>query len=323
LERLTCLVVPAPGEPFLIVPALELPSAQAIDGLDIELVPYAETDDAYAMVANRLAGPVSRVAVDNHMWADKVMAFKRVLPQADQCLAAIVLSDLRMHKAPEEVDALRRAANAIDDVHRHMSDWLRKGRTERQVAADLRDAMISAGHASAEFAIVASGPNAASPHHDASDRIIGPGDPVVVDIGGTMPDGYCSDCTRTYTIGEPAPDFVALYQVLHRAQSAQTDAVRPGITAAQLDAVGRDIIAEAGYGTHFTHRTGHGIGLDVHEEPYIVAGSPQVLEPGMTFSVEPGIYVPDRHGARIEDIVVCTRDGGERLNVTERGLTAL
>jgi Xaa-Pro aminopeptidase len=322
LERLTCLVVPAAGEPFLMVPALELASAQTTEGLDVELVTYAETDDAYALVANRLTRSVIRVAVDNHMWAEKVMAFRRVLPHADQCLAATVLRDLRMRKTPDEVDALRRAGAAIDDVHQHMGDWLRPGRTERQVAVDLRDAMIVAGHATAEFAIVASGPNAASPHHDASDRVIGSGEPVVVDIGGTMPDGYCSDSTRTYMIGEPAPDFMALYEVLLRAQAAQTEAVRPGITAGQLDAVGRNIIDAAGYGPYFIHRTGHGIGLDVHEEPYIVAGSQQVLEPGMTFSVEPGIYLPGSYGARIEDIVACTADGGERLNVTERELKA-
>jgi Xaa-Pro aminopeptidase len=323
LERLTCLVVPVADEPFLVVPALELASAQATDGLDVEVVAYAETDDAYALVAARLPGTVGRAAVDNHMWAEKVMALRRVLPDAEQCLAATVLRDLRMRKVPAEVDALRRAAAAIDAVHRQLGDWLRPGRTERQVSADLKDAMISTGHATAEFAIVASGPNAASPHHDASERIIGPGEPVVVDIGGIMPDGYCSDSTRTYIVGEPAPEFVALYEVLLHAQRAQTDAVRPGITAGQLDAVGRDLITEAGYGQYFIHRTGHGIGLEVHEEPYIVAGSALALEPGMAFSIEPGIYLPGRHGARIEDIVVCTAEGGERLNLTDRGLTVL
>jgi Xaa-Pro aminopeptidase len=146
---------------------------------------------------------------------------------------------------------------------------------------------------------------------------------VVVDIGGTTPDGYCSDSTRTYAVGEPPREFRELYEVLLAAQSAQTDAVRPGITAEQLDAVGRDRIAAAGYGEHFIHRTGHGIGLETHEEPYIVAGSARVLEPGMAFSVEPGIYLPGRFGARIEDIAVCTEDGGERLNLTGRDLVVL
>jgi Xaa-Pro aminopeptidase len=204
-----------------------------------------------------------------------------------------------------------------------MGQWLRAGRTEREVAHDIKEAIVAAGHESADFAIVASGPNGASPHHEVSDRVIRSGDPVVVDIGGTMADGYCSDSTRTYAVGEPESDFARYYEVLLRAQVTQVDAVRPGITAEQLDAVGRDIIAEAGYGEYFVHRTGHGIGLEGHEEPYIVSGSGQVLEPGMTFSIEPGIYLPGRHGARIEDIVVCTENGGERLNVTDRELAIL
>jgi Xaa-Pro aminopeptidase len=323
LERLTCLVVPSSGEPFLVVPVLELPAAQAVPGLDVELVAYAETDDAYGLVAARLPAGTGRVAVDNHMWAEKLYAFRRALPGAEADLAGEVLADLRMRKTPDEVESLRRAGAAIDEVHRHMGDWLRAGRTEREVAADIADAILAAGHATAEFVIVGSGPNGASPHHDVSDRTIEPGDPVVVDIGGRMADGYCSDCTRTYAVGEPPAEFLAYYDVLRRAQLAQTDAVRPGIAAEDLDAIGRDIIAEAGYGEYFIHRTGHGIGLEVHEEPYIVSGSRRPLEPGMAFSVEPGIYLPGRHGARIEDIVVCTEDGGERLNRAERDLVVL
>jgi Xaa-Pro aminopeptidase len=323
LERLTCLVVPAAGEPFLVVPALERPAAQAVPGLDVELVSYGETDDAYALVAARLAGGTTRVAVDNHMWAEKLLAFRRALPGADPSLAGAVLADLRMRKSPEEVASLRRAGAAIDEVHRRMGEWLRPGRTEREVAADIADAILAAGHATAEFVIVGSGPNGASPHHDVSDRTIEAGDPVVVDIGGRMADGYCSDCTRTYAVGEPPAEFAAYYEVLLRAQRTQTEAVRPGITAHDLDAIGRDIITEAGFGEYFIHRTGHGIGLEVHEEPYIVAGSDRPLEPGMAFSVEPGIYLAGRHGARIEDIVVCTADGGERLNRADRDLVIL
>jgi Xaa-Pro aminopeptidase len=323
LERLTCLVVPAGDEPFLVVPRLELPAAQAVPGLDVELVAWAETDDPYALVAGRLPRAATRIAVDNHMWAEKVLALRTALPDAEQGLAGAVLADLRMRKSPREVEALRRAGAAIDAVHARMGEWLRVGRTEREVAADILDAIVAAGHATAEFAIVASGPNGASPHHEVSDRVIQAGDPVVVDIGGRMPDGYCSDCTRTYAVGEPPADFRAYYDVLLAAQRRQTDAVRPGIRAEELDAVGRDLIAEAGYGEYFIHRTGHGIGLEVHEEPYIVAGSDRPLEPGMAFSVEPGIYLPGRHGARIEDIVVCVDGGGERLNRADRDLVVL
>ncbi|GIH06254.1 dipeptidase [Rhizocola hellebori] len=323
LERLTCLVIPASGEPFLVVPLLEKPAALAVGGLDIEVVAHRETDDAYALVASRLPGGVKRIGLDNHMWAEKVLAFRRAMPGAEQQLAGDVLRELRMRKTPAEVESLRRAGAAIDRVHEQMGQWLRAGRTEREVAHDIKEAIVAAGHETADFAIVASGPNGASPHHEVSDRVIADGDPVVVDIGGTMADGYCSDSTRTYAVGEPEADFARYYEVLLRAQVTQVDAVRPGITAEQLDAVGRDIIAEAGYGDYFVHRTGHGIGLEGHEEPYIVAGSKQVLEPGMTFSIEPGIYLPGRHGARIEDIVVCTEEGGERLNVSSRKLAIL
>ncbi|MGC1214498.1 MAG: M24 family metallopeptidase, partial [Micromonospora sp.] len=196
--------------------------------------------------------------------------------------------------------------------------------TEAQVATDIAAAIRAAGHVTVDFVIVAAGPNGASPHHGTSDRPIGAGEPVVVDIGGTMPSGYRSDCTRTYVSGGAAPaEFTDYYAVLHEAQRAAVAAVRPGVTAEAVDAVARDIIAAAGYGDAFLHRTGHGIGLDGHEEPYVVAGNPRPLEGGMAFSIEPGIYLSGRHGARIEDIVVCTTDGVQRLNTTPTELIAL
>ncbi|MDX3096079.1 Xaa-Pro peptidase family protein [Streptomyces sp. ME19-03-3] len=324
-ERLVCLALPVLGEPFLVVPHLERPGAEAspLGALGVDVVGWGETEDPYALVARRLPRGTARVAVDNHMWAEKVLAFRAALPDAEQSLAGDVLRELRMRKSPAETEALRRAAGAIDRVHRRMGEWLRSGRTEREVARDVAEAVLEAGHATVDFVIVASGPNGASPHHEVSDRMIRDGDPVVVDIGGTTREGYCSDSTRTYAVGEPPAAFQEMYEVLRRAQHAQTSAVRPGITAEELDAVGRDIIAAAGYGEHFIHRTGHGIGLETHEEPYIVAGSSRPLEPGMAFSVEPGIYLPDRFGARIEDIAVCTPDGGERLNQTTRDLVVL
>ncbi|MDX3077149.1 Xaa-Pro peptidase family protein [Streptomyces sp. MI02-7b] len=326
-ERLVCLVLPVLGEPFLVVPELEKPGAEIspLGGLGVEIVGWAETEDPYALVARRLprTGGGGRVAVDNHMWAEKVLALRAALPDAEQSLAGEVLRELRMRKTPAEIDALRRAAAAIDRVHRRIGEWVTAGRTEREAARDIAEAVLEAGHTTVDFVIVASGPNGASPHHEVSDRVIRTGDPVVVDIGGTTQEGYCSDSTRTYSVGEPPAEFREMYEVLLSAQHAQTLAVRPGVTAEQLDAVGRDIIAAAGYGEHFIHRTGHGIGLETHEEPYIVAGSTRPLEPGMAFSIEPGIYLPGRFGARIEDIAVCTADGGERLNQTARELVVL
>ncbi|MFG2780023.1 M24 family metallopeptidase [Streptomyces prunicolor] len=325
LERLTCLVLPTDSDPFLLVPALEELAAQASPAgdLGIEITGWDETDDPYALVAARLPAHTARVGVDNRMWAEKTIAFRTQLPDVRQELAGEVLNGLRMRKTPQEAAALRRAGAAIDRVHSRMGEWLRAGRTEREVGRDIADAIIAEGHVRVDFVIVGSGPNSASPHHELSDRTIRAGDPVVVDIGGTTLDGYCSDSTRVYTLGEPPAEFRRLHDVLLSAQRAQTDAVRPGITAGQLDAVGRDFITDAGYGPHFIHRTGHGIGLETHEEPYIVAGNPLPLAPGMAFSVEPGIYLPGRYGARIEDIVICTEEGGERLNRTPRDLVVL
>ncbi|MEQ4206601.1 Xaa-Pro peptidase family protein [Actinopolymorpha sp. B9G3] len=325
LERLTCLVLPVEGTPTLVVPALEHPAAEASSASDLglDLVPWQETEDAYALVAKLLPG-VNRVAVDDHMWAEKVLAFRVALPGAEQSLAGEILRELRMRKSAAEVEALRAAGAAIDRVHARIAEWLRPGRTESQVGRDIYDAILAEGHVQVDFVIVGSGPNSASPHHELSDRVIERGDPVVVDIGGTTQAGYCSDETRTYIAGGEAPEeFRDYYDVLQRAQAAACAHVRPGVTAESVDVVARDIITAAGYGPAFIHRTGHGIGMQGHEDPYIVAGNTVVLEPGMAFSVEPGIYLERRHGARIEDIVVVTDDGYDSLNLRPRELEVI
>ena len=320
LERLTCLGIPSAGDPFLVVPRLELPAAKVSPAgrIGLELIAWDEADDPYALVATRLGEP-GLVGLSDRMWALMALRFRDVLPGARQDLASRALAPLRSVKSPVEVDALREAGQAIDRVHAQVPGWLRPGRTELEVAADISEAILAEGHASVDFAIVASGPNGASPHHSAGDRVLAPGDPVVVDIGGTMPSGYCSDCTRTYVIGEPPEDFAAYYEVLRRAQEAACAIVAPGVSAEEVDATARRPITAAGYGQFFVHRTGHGIGLESHEDPYIVAGNTEPLRAGNAFSVEPGIY-PGAHGARIEDIVVVTEAGGERLNTVSRDL---
>jgi len=319
-ERLTCLAVPAAGPAFLVVPRLELASAQASPaaGMNLEFVVWDETDDPYQAVARRLGGPAT-VGLAGQMWAMMVLRFRDAMPGARQALAGAALRRLRIRKTPAEIAALAEAGAAIDRVHARVPQWLRPGRTERAAAADIGSAIMAEGHARVDFVIVGSGPNAAKPHHEPSDRVLSQGDAVVVDIGGTMPSGYCSDCTRTYAIGAVPPDMARYYKVLREAQQAACAAVRPGIRAEAVDAVARDAITAAGHGAHFTHRTGHGIGLETHEDPYIVAGNAEELEPGMAFSVEPGIY-PGPDGARIEDIVACTADGHRRLNNASRDL---
>jgi Xaa-Pro aminopeptidase len=325
LERLTALIVPATGDPTLVVPVLEQPEAErspaALAGMAITT--HEETDDAYALAA-QLIGPVETLAVDDHMWAARVFTLAATLSDVTLRAAGHILSDSRMRKGSDEVASLRQAAAAIDRVHQRMGEFLKVGRTERQIAATIATAMLEEGHATADFVIVGSGPNGASPHHSVSDRVVERGDTVVVDIGGSTPDGYCSDSTRTYAVGvEPGEDVTVYYQVLLDAQRAQCDYAKPGVTAESVDRVGRAVISDGGYGDYFVHRTGHGIGLETHEQPYIVEGNALLLEPGMAFSIEPGIYLPGRHGARIEDIVVTTDDGIERLNTTSRELTVV
>ena len=325
LERLTCLAVPADRDPFLLVPALELKAAQAspAGALNLEIVTWEETEHPFAMIKSAVGDPRS-VALSDRMWALHVLQFSSVFPGAEQRLASTVLSPLRIRKSAAEVAALKAAGEAIDRVHAQVPGWLRPGLTERQVGAKIAEAILAEGHVQVDFVIVGSGPNAASPHHEVSDRVIADGDVVVVDIGGTMPSGYCSDCTRTYAVGHAPDDFMKYYHVLYDAQEAATVSVRPGVTAESVDRTAREIITDAGYGQWFIHRTGHGIGLESHEDPYIVEGNTTPLEPGMAFSIEPGIY-PGPHGARIEDIVVCadpasTGAGYQRMNNAPRDL---
>ncbi|HVV07675.1 Xaa-Pro peptidase family protein [Amycolatopsis sp.] len=325
-ERLTALVLPAgDGAPALVVPKLEAPGYAHVpaDELGIEIVTWVDGEDPYRMVAARLGRP-GRVAVSDNTAALHVLAFRDALGDAEQTLAGPVVRELRMRKDPAEIAALRAAGEAIDRVHARMGEWLRPGRTEAEVGADITAAIVEEGHTHADFVIVGSGPNGASPHHDVSARVIEPGDVVVIDIGGPIASGYNSDSTRTYSVGEPRDaDVTDTYAVLQRAQQAAVQAVRPGATAEQIDAAAREIITDAGFGEYFIHRTGHGIGLDVHEEPYIVGGNTLPLEAGMAFSVEPGIYQPGRWGARIEDIVVVTDTGVDPLNNRPHDLVVL
>ncbi|MGH3518692.1 MAG: M24 family metallopeptidase [Haloechinothrix sp.] len=319
-ERLTTLMIPAgDATPVLVLPKLEAPGYADVptEELGVEMVTWVDGDDPYQLVADLVGrgGTPARVAVSDATIALHVLNLRTAIPAAEQVLAGPIMRELRMRKDAAEIAALRTAGAAIDRVHARVPEFLRAGRTEAEVGADIAAAIVEEGHTAAEFVIVGSGPNGASPHHDVSDRIIQRGDVVVVDIGGPIPEGYNSDCTRTYAVGEPRDaDVRSTYAVLQQAQRAAVAAVRPGATAQEIDAAARDLITAAGFGEFFIHRTGHGIGLDVHEEPYLMSGNDLLLEPGVAFSVEPGIYQAGRWGARIEDIVVVTADGVEALN---------
>ncbi len=321
LERPTLLVVPAEGRPLLVVPRLEEPRARADASLEgVDLRSYAETDDPFAAVVAAVSG-TGDVAVGDRLWSATTLGLQARLPGRVRVPASVVTGPLRARKDPDELAALREAAAAIDAVHRRVPDVLRRGRSEAEVAADLA-ALIREDHDEVAFVIVASGPNAASPHHEPGPRRLADGDAVVVDIGGTVR-GYHSDMTRTYHLGPPPPVTAAAYAALEAAQAAGVTAVRPGVAAEDVDRAARDVMVAAGLGDAFLHRTGHGIGLEVHEAPWIVAGDRTVLAPGMTFSVEPGYYLEGRTGARIEDIVAVTDAGVEVLNREPRGLVVL
>jgi Xaa-Pro aminopeptidase len=328
LERLTMLVLPARGDAALVVPELEAPLAiEHLGDLDLEVRAWREQDDPVALVRGWLeaAGAASgRLAIGDQLWSGFLLRLQAALPGAGFTLASTVTRPLRRVKDAAEVEALAAVAAAIDRVVDGLDAVRWAGRSEREVARELDDA-IRAEHDETLFVIVGAGPGSASPHHQPGERVIRPGDPVVVDIGGRL-GGYCSDTTRTLVVGEPPAEFLELYEVLQVAQRAGCEAAVEGAQAMAVDAACRDLIAAAGYGDHFIHRTGHGIGLEEHEEPYMVAGATERLVPGMTFSIEPGIYLPNRFGARIEDIVVCqpaadaSEPGARRLNRTARDL---
>jgi len=327
-ERLTCLVVPASGEPSLLVPTLERLgwSGTPVESMPVEIGTWTDGDDPYQALADLLPGDARVLAVDYHMPAVHALNAQRKVPGSELTLAGEAIAELRMRKGVAEVEALAAAGAAIDRVQRRIGEWLRPGRTENEVAADIARAIVAEGHARPDFVIVGSGPNGASPHHEASDRVVQAGDVVVIDIGGPMPSGYFSDCTRTYVVapesGESlAPKVREVYEIVRQAQAAGVAAVRPGVSAESIDAASRAVIEQAGYGEYFITRTGHGIGLEVHEHPYMVAGNGTLLEPGMAFSVEPGIYLPGDFGVRIEDIVVVGNDGPVLMNTAPTELT--
>jgi Xaa-Pro aminopeptidase len=321
LERLTMLVVPADADAVLVIPTLEAPRVEEQPEA-FELFTWDETDDPIEIVAGLVAGidpDASSAAIGDHTWARFVLDLQRALPDVAFRRASAVTGPLRVVKDAAEIDALRAAAAVVDEVAHVMRDRPFSGRTELDVHRELVERMLEGGHERANFAIVAAGANAASPHHDPSGRVIEPGDVVLCDFGGTM-HGYCSDITRMFVVGETDPEVRDAYDVLVAAQEAGVRAATVGTSCAAVDAAARAVITDAGYGDFFVHRTGHGIGTEAHEDPYVVSGNETPLVAGHAFSIEPGIYLPGRFGMRLEDIVVATDAGPERLNHAPRDL---
>ena len=319
LERLTMLVLPRAGDAHLVVPRLEAPRVSPVPDL-FDIVPWEETDDPVALVARMVGAGAVRAAVGDHTWARFVLDLQAALPRAAFVRASTVLAPIRMVKDGGEIDALREAAHAVDAIAIEMRTRPFIGRTELDVHRELVERMLERGHERSNFAIVAAGAHAASPHHEpAGDRRIVEGDIVLCDFGGTMR-GYCSDITRMFHAGEPPSEVRDAYAVLVEAQEAGVRAATVGTPCAAVDAAARRVISDAGMGAHFVHRVGHGIGQEAHEDPYMVEGNELPLAAGHAFSIEPGIYFDGRFGMRLEDIVVATPSGPLRLNDAPRDL---
>jgi Xaa-Pro aminopeptidase len=327
LERLTMLVVPGDGDATLVVPRLEAPRVVERPGV-FSLTTWDETDDPVALVA-ALAGPAPVAAIGDHTWSRFLVELLRRMPGTEFRSAGELLGPLRARKDAAEIAALRAAGAAVDRVAAALQagEIPLVGRTEAEVSAELGRRILAEGHHRVNFAIVAAGPNAASPHHEPGPRVIEAGEVVLCDFGGTWPTeggaGYCSDITRCVHTGQPSAAFRDLYAVLHAAQRRAVAAAVVGTPCEDVDAVARRVITEGGYGDFFVHRTGHGIGVEAHEDPYIVGGNRTPLAPGHAFSIEPGIYVPGRWGARLEDIVVATADGPDPLNRVDHDLAVV
>lgn len=318
-ERLTLLVLTTDRHPTLVVPALERPDAESAPGAPaMTMVDWTDATDPYRLAAGLLR-PDGRYGISDSAWAIHVLGLSRALPDSRYEALTSCLPMLRAVKDGAELARLAVAGAAADAAYREILGASFAGRRELEVAADLASVLRRFGHEQVDFTVVGSGPNGASPHHEAGERVIERGDAVVLDFGG-LRNGYGSDTTRTVSVGPPSAEVRHVHEIVRRAQQAAFEAVRPGVPCAEIDRVARQIITDAGYGPQFIHRTGHGIGVTTHEPPYLVEGETQPLVPGMCFSIEPGIYLPGRFGVRIEDIVTVTENGGRRLNNTDHGL---
>jgi len=318
LDRLTMLVVPRDSEPVLVVPRLEaarVPDRPAL----FSVRPWDEIEDPIELVSNQARG-ASVVAIGDHTWARFVLALQGALPRARFVSASLVTAPLRVIKDEAEIAALSDAAHAVDAIASAIRERPFRGRSEREIHRELVELILDHGHERANFAIVASGPNAASPHHEPGERRVEEEDVVLCDFGGTM-NAYCSDITRMFVVGQARSEVADAYEALAIAQEAAVRRATVGTPCEEVDRVARAALDDAGLGQYFIHRTGHGIGMEAHEDPYLVAGNETLLAPGHAFSVEPGVYLPDRFGLRLEDIVVASESGPRRLNIASRDLT--
>lgn len=318
--RPAVLVLAYDRPPTLVVPATAHPDAEAAAGAKaLTIVDCPDGEDPYEAVAPMLRADRAYAV------SDATGALRPRGPRAGTGTGpryrplAESLPMMRAVKEEHELERLAAAGAAADAAYEEILCVPFAGRRETEVAADLAALLRRYGHEQVDFTVVCAGPNAADPRHESGDRVIEPGDTVVLEFGGLMR-GYGSDTTRTVTVGEPDPQVRAVHGIVRQAQQAAFEAVRPWMPCEEIDRAARKVIADAGYGMEFTHRTGHGIGVTTDEPPYLREGEEQPLVPGMCFSIEPGVYLPGRFGVRIEDIVTVTGSGARRLNNAGREL---
>ncbi|MBX3539835.1 MAG: aminopeptidase P family protein [Chelatococcus sp.] len=322
-ERFNAVLLPRSGRPRIIVPRLQVPLVQDLARIfDVEA--WGETDSPLARVAAYGEDIGARtIAVNGHFWSSFLLRLQNLRPQARFVDASPITAAARLHKDEREIALLTDAARRFDAI---WADFFANGRlvgvTERDVVRQIGERVAAQGFDPMAWCDVGSGPNGASPLHHHSDRVIQPGDPVVIDFAATL-DGYYMDTCRTPVAGEPDPSFVVIYDVVNAALEAASHAIRPGVEAQAIDRAARQVIEAAGHGPQFLHRLGHGLGIEAHEEPYIIDGNALKLAPGMVFSNEPGIYIEGRWGVRIENIMLVTNEGGRSFNDATRALTVM
>ncbi|GMA49508.1 proline dipeptidase [Alicyclobacillus contaminans] len=316
-ERAAALMVRPDREPVWVVHEM---FANEVAGADVQKVFWKDGTSPYPLMAQAV-GVNARLAIDGQWAARHLIQLMAARPTAPKPVAAdAVLSALRERKDPSELQKLQRASEMADEVMEKLKAWLRPGLTEAAVAQELERLWREVGSEGLSFPIiVASGRNGAAPHHEPDDTVLVEGTTVIVDTGGVY-QHYVSDTTRTFVLGEPSEEVRAVYECVLRAQLVGIETAKPGVRLTEVDEAVRRTIEEAGYGPYFTHRTGHGVGLDIHEEPFVVTGNEAVLEPGMVMSIEPGVYLPGKFGVRIEDLVVIEENGARSLNQFSKSL---
>jgi len=319
-ERLQAFLVPAEGKPVMILPEMYREVAENLGKNSFELLTWADGTDPVDLLLPLVNKHSAIAAIDEKMWAGHFLSVRKAFPGYEFIGASALIRQVRMIKDQNEMSLLEKAGRLTDKVMGEVLMVIQPGISEKELAFFVESKLKEYGADELSFKpIIASGPNTSSPHHNTSERKLMLGDLVVLDFGGLF-QGYCSDMTRTFSLGKASEDVKKIYNAVREANEAGFHAVQDGVSCEKVDEAARNVISRAGYAEYFVHRTGHGIGLDIHEDPFIVFGNQETLKTGMTFSIEPGIYLPGQYGVRIEDIVGLTEKGPVRFNNFSREL---